>query len=344
MRPGACGRRCRGAVVGWRDARGARPVVAGAGRAAVGRRRRAARHRAQPGPAHRPAAPVRRARRRAGDAAPRHAHPGHAAAPGPRRRPAGVPRARPLRTRSRAPRRHPSCGRGPCPPSPWTRRSSTTRRRSCATARPSRTCGPSSRSRTTSPAAATCCRPWSGPAPARAPAGGPSCRASTRPRSRRSSPRCRRSPGPSAAGTANRPRRPGRARRGRARRPGRRRRPRSARPRRCRAPRAARRAPSTPGWPRSPPPTTGCPRARRLGPLAEAAAGLGRRRHRAARRRPRLFPARRGPAPCPRNRTTPATARAGGWSSSCSPAADPSLLVAAPTQVVGRLARREPRC
>ena len=61
---------------------------------------------------------------------------------------------------------HPSCGRGPCPPSPSTRRSSTTRRRSCATAPPSRTCGPSSRSRTTSPAAATCCRPWTGPASA----------------------------------------------------------------------------------------------------------------------------------------------------------------------------------
>ncbi len=92
---------------------------------------------------------------------------------------------------------HPSCGRGPCPRSPWTRRNSTTRRRSCATARRSRTCGPSSRSRTTSPAAAMCCRPWSGPLPGRAPAGGPSCRASTRPRSRRSSPRCLRSPEPS---------------------------------------------------------------------------------------------------------------------------------------------------
>ena len=34
-----------------------------------------------------------------------------------------------------------------------------------------------------------------------------------------------------------------------------------------------------------------------LGPLAEALAGVGRRRHRAARRRPRVFPARRGPGP-----------------------------------------------
>ncbi len=91
----------------------------------------------------------------------------------------------------------PSSGRGRCRPSPWTRRSSTTPRRSSATARPSRICGPSSRSRTTSPAAATCCRPWTRWVPRRAPAGGPSRRASTRPRSRRSSPRCRRSPGPS---------------------------------------------------------------------------------------------------------------------------------------------------
>ena len=104
-----------GAVVGWRGARGARPVVARPGRAALGRGRRAAGHRGAAGlAAHRPAAPVR-----GRPPALMALHPGKPARSRCccRRTPGGplrLPRARALGPRRRPARRHPSCGRGRC--------------------------------------------------------------------------------------------------------------------------------------------------------------------------------------------------------------------------------------